>query len=83
MKIREVLVPTDEFDEGAGDDFAFPARPDYDNPIHAIFDIGNDRFIFETKDGAVSLYKNSKSKFFTKQICPNDTQITSIIVHHN
>ncbi len=82
MKTREVLVRT-EFDEGYGDDFKFPTNLDYNNPIHAIFDIGYERFIFETKDGAVSLSKNSKSRFFTKQICPNDDQITSIIVHHN
>jgi hypothetical protein len=66
MKIREVLVPT--LDKGDGDNFAFPVNLDYHNPIHAIFDIGHDRFIFETKDGTVSLSKNSKSKFFTKQI---------------
>ncbi len=35
MKTREVVVSTVN-EAGEGDDFAFPAKPDYNNPIHAI-----------------------------------------------
>ncbi len=36
LVIREVLIPT-VGNAGKGDDFAFPANPDFNNPIHAIF----------------------------------------------
>jgi hypothetical protein len=35
MKIREVLIKTVK--TGEGDDLAFPAKPDYNNPIRVIF----------------------------------------------
>ena len=63
MVIREVIIPTAD-EAGAGEDFAFPAKVDYKNPIHAIFNItAGARFKFETKDGAVSVHPNATGRF--------------------
>ena len=52
MVTRDVLIPTDD---GTGNEMVHPSKPDYNNPIHAIFDLnGADVFKFETKDGSVS-----------------------------
>ncbi len=72
MVTREVLIRTVR-NTGVGDDFAFPVNPDYNNPIHAIFNTsGYSRFKFETKDRAVSLHPNSTHQFERKEISPND-----------
>ncbi len=83
MVIREVLIPTVTC-AGEGDDFAFPENPDYNNPIHAIyeskiygFSVG---FKFETKDGAPSVHPNSTRKFERKEIMAKDATITKIQV---
>jgi hypothetical protein len=65
MVIRKVLIQTIN-EAGKGDDFAFPAKPDYNNPIHAIFHKSYGFFKFETKDGAVSVHPNSKHQFVRK-----------------
>ena len=58
-----------------------PCKPDYNNPIHAIF---NNKdycaFKFETKDGSVSEHLDSKYQFERYGISPKDTQITKIQV---
>ncbi len=82
MVTREVLIPTVN-EAGQGNDFEFPAKPAYKNPIHAIFKNGGYcRFKFETKDGAVSVHPNSTHKFVRKEISPKDAPITKILVWH-
>ncbi len=80
---REVLIPTKN-KASEGDDFLFPAKPDYNNPIHAIlkYNPGSARFKFETKDGAVSVHPNSTHQFLRLEISPNDAKITRIEVGH-
>jgi hypothetical protein len=82
LVIREVLIKTVK-NAGEGDDLAFPAKPDYNNPIHAIFKSKENYvygFKFETKDGAVSVHPNSAHQFERKVISPKDAPITKIEV---
>jgi hypothetical protein len=79
---REVLIPTKN-KAGEGDDFAFPAKPDYNSPINAILNYPGCLFKFETKDGAVSVHLNSAYQFERKEISPKDAQITKIQVWHS
>ncbi len=61
-----------------------PSKPDYNNPVHAIFDNKTYCvFKFETKDGSVSEHPNSEHQFERKEISPRDTQITKIQVWHS
>ncbi len=76
---REVLIPTKN-KAGEGDDFLFPAKPDYNSPINAILNYSSCFFKFETKDGAVSVHPNSKHQFVKKEISPKDASITKIEV---
>ncbi len=83
LAIREVLIQTVD-EAGKGDDFAFPVKPDYNNPIHAIFNNSDSGcFKFETKDGAVSVHPNSPHQFARKEISPKDAPITRIQVWHS
>ncbi len=80
--IREVLIKTVK-NAGEGHDFLFPEKPDYNNPIHAIFDHPEYYvFKFETKDGAVIEHPNSTVQFVRKEISPKDAPITKIEVWH-
>ncbi len=83
LGIREVLIKTVE-NAGEGDDLAFPANLDYNNPIHAILNNSDSGcFKFETKEGAVSVHPNSKHQFERKEISPKDAPITKIQVWYN
>ncbi len=82
MAMREVLIPTAN-QAGKGDDFAFPAKPDYNSPINAILKYSINNFKFETKDGAVSVHPNSAYQFVRKEISPKDAPITKIQVWYS
>ncbi len=59
MKVREVLIKTVNYTV-QGDEFIFPAKLDYSNPINTILNnFGGSFFKFETKDGKISLHPNS------------------------
>jgi hypothetical protein len=69
---------------GTGNDMRHSAKPDFNNPIHAIYTKeGNARFKFETKDGTVSDHPNSSAELQRKELNPKDAQITKIQVFHN
>jgi hypothetical protein len=58
-----------------------PLKPNYNNPLHAIFDNnGRVAFKFETKDGSVSNHPNSEYQFERKEISHKDTHISKIQV---
>ncbi len=64
---------------GTSYEISHPFKCDYSNPIHAVYLIaGSCDFRFETKDGYVSEFPNSKRKFIQKQISSEDVQITKI-----
>jgi hypothetical protein len=78
-----VLIPT-KFRAGEGNEMVHPSKPEFNNPINAIFD--NKEFTvfkFETKDGSVSEHPNSDRQFERKEISPKDTPITKIQVWCN
>ena len=62
-----------------------PAKPEFNNPIHAIYTKeGNARFKFETKDGLVSDHpNNSRSELQRKEFNLKDTQISKIQVFYD
>ncbi len=80
MVTRNVLIQTRN-NSGKGNTFAHPSKPDYNNPIHAIFHhIEWARLKFETRDGIVSTHPNSEHKFLRKESSSKDAQVTKIQV---
>ena len=77
-KIREILADTID---GYGDNFTFPAKPSYENPIVAIHHINRNHSCmkFETKDGVVSAHPENP-KLDRLAINPPDAAIAFIKV---
>ena len=80
MVTRDVLIQTRN-NSGKGNAFAHPSKPDYNNPIYAIFHHAEwARLKFETRDGIVSTHPNSQHKFLRKEVSSKDALVTRIQV---